>query len=63
MTRKDYVMLAETISEVLDELTGSFAYENVVTIMTIHANKLADRLAKDNKAFDRTRFLKACGVV
>jgi hypothetical protein len=54
MTRKDYVMIAQVISE-SQGLTRSDIIDTV-------AERLADALAIDNPRFDRARFLAACGV-
>ena len=48
MTRKDYVLIAEVFSRFTEG-------EEI-------ARALAGALASDNDRFDRTRFLKACGV-
>jgi hypothetical protein len=53
MTRKDYVLIAETINALASE-----KYAN----MHIVASALADALAGDNPNFDRERFITACGV-
>ena len=53
MTRKDYVMIADTI--------GGMTYLSETDRATI-AHDFADQLAQDNVRFDRARFLTACGV-
>lgn len=53
MTRKDYVMIANTI--------GGMTYLSEIDRATI-AYDFADQLAKDNPRFDTARFLTACGV-
>ena len=53
MTRKDYVMIADTI--------GGMTYLNETDRATI-AHDFADQLEQDNPRFDRDRFLTACGV-
>jgi len=56
MTRKDYVLIAETIKEA-HRLTSEKAGAGVVAYM------LANTLQADNPRFDRARFLDACGVM
>ena len=53
MTRKDYVMIAETLA------TAWWGNEYVKSSV-VHT--LADTLEADNLRFDRARFLTACGV-
>ena len=53
MTRKDYVMIAETIATSWHHSAESKAYI---------AYKFADMLEEDSPRFDRHRFLVACGV-
>jgi len=62
MTRKDYVMIAETIK-------GSINYEQSfnnnqagVNSLKFLALTLSSLLEEDNPRFDRARFLTACGV-
>ena len=54
MTRKDYVMIAKTISN-MDECIDSQS-------LRILAEAFAIELKEDNARFDRRRFLTACGV-
>jgi hypothetical protein len=53
MTRKDYVMIADTIATSWHASADSKADL---------AYKFADVLEADNPRFDRARFLTACGV-
>ena len=59
MTRKDYVRFAAMFKSLRSQLmflrNSGLVLENV-------ANKTADIFEQDNPAFDRARFLKACGV-
>lgn len=70
MTRKDYVMLALTLRLDAAHLRlPTYSYPSMsewekgaydqwnTTVLAI-----ADALKEDNKAFDKPRFLKACGV-
>lgn len=56
MSRKHYVMIAERIAR------NAEAGMDVLTLSCL-AQDLACDFAQDNPAFDRTRFLKACGAV
>lgn len=56
MTRKDYVMIAKAL-----ELAG--LHVDPQHQRTWLAEYLATRLHEDNERFDRSRFLKAAGVV
>jgi hypothetical protein len=59
MTRKDYVMIADTIKTARKvELTNGTVLVSVAHL----ANTLATELEIDNPRFDRARFLDACGV-
>ena len=59
MTRKDYVLLADTIKNAR-KVEGDMG---AVLVSVAHlANTLATELAIDNPRFDRHRFLIACGV-
>lgn len=72
MTRKDYVLLAEAIAQFTRDLDAddlittsekgrAILSGERVAAQTI-AHRLADLFALDNPRFDRSRFLKACGV-
>ncbi len=67
MTRKDYVLIAETLLAERMRVIDSREYddgerEDYETQCERDARALADALANDNPRFDRERFLKACGV-
>ena len=53
MTRKDYNLLANTIS---------VSWFGSAELKWTFAVNLADKLAEDNPRFDKSRFLTACGV-
>ena len=58
MTRKDFQLIADAITETRAlEPTGS--PEAVLALIT---DIFADKLAGTNPAFDRDRFLTACGL-
>jgi hypothetical protein len=53
MTRKDYVMIADTIAT---------SWHHSADSKADLAYRFADALEADNPRFDRHRFLVACGV-
>ena len=55
MTRKDYILIAEVLSNYSD-VNGVVIERDEIAV------KLADALAQDNPRFDRRRFLVASGV-
>jgi hypothetical protein len=59
MTRKDYELIARAISEV-SKLTMN--PQASIAVRTVAAN-IAMHLVSQNDRFDRSKFLKACGVV
>lgn len=59
MTRKDYVMIAETLRQNRKDFNEG---EDGLMLLTILAHQLANGLEADNPRFDRARFLVACGV-
>jgi hypothetical protein len=56
MSKRDYEAIAQVL---LSERTAIAVREQVRTAI---ARQLAGMMATDNAMFDRTRFLKACGV-
>lgn len=58
MTRRDYVLLTEALAEALTIMND----EHMAEAVRRTARVLADRLGRDNKAFDRERFLRDCGI-
>lgn len=73
MTRKDYVMIAETIRELLGDIereSGPMAVcDRTRALMAGEhlgvrhvAMRLGDQLRQDNPRFDHTRFMAACGL-
>ena len=59
MTRKDYVLIAETLANLMNDFNNGG--EDSVSLSLV-AQELADALQGDNPRFDRARFLDACGV-
>jgi len=67
MTRKDYVLIADAIRQLLADIDREPAgMREVLTGERIGvrsvALRLADQLRQDNPRFDRTRFIEACGL-
>lgn len=60
MTRKDYVMIADSIKASRENWEG-FTPEAQDAIDGL-ARSLSSKLQADNDRFDRARFLNACGV-
>ena len=52
MTKKDYILIAQTINDSFDIPFSDSE--------TAFINKLADRLIKDNPLFNKTKFLTEC---
>jgi hypothetical protein len=72
MTRKDYVMIADTIRELLADIdrdgSGAIHSDKIPHVLAgerigVHtlAMRLGEQLRQDNPRFDRTRFMAACG--
>lgn len=68
MTRRDYELITDTIKPYTQDnfFTDKSLSEERKSDMRTYARHLtktlANRLAEDNKAFDKDRFLKDCGV-
>lgn len=58
MTRKDYIAAAELLRRVAKTHNDPLCERVCLSVAT----GLADIFAQDNRRFDRTRFLLACGV-
>lgn len=59
MTRRDYVLLAETIRHSLEECDTE---EQVWTVEAVR-DRIARALSDDNPRFDTARFVEACEVL
>jgi hypothetical protein len=59
MTRKDYVLIANTLANLMKDFNNGG--DDTVSLALV-SHELADVLASDNPRFDRIRFLAACGV-
>ncbi len=59
MTRKDYVLIAESLSNLMSDFNN--CGDDSVSLSLV-VGELADTLQADNPRFDRARFLEACGV-
>lgn len=61
MTRRDYVLIAAAIRQLIAE-TPSLSHSEYVNGIRDAAKELANALKKENPRFDRYRFLAACGL-
>ena len=62
MTRKDYVMIAETIKGSINYEQSFNKNQDGANALKFLAITLASTLEADNPRFERARFLSACGV-
>jgi|LauGreDrversion2_6_1035139.scaffolds.fasta_scaffold271186_2 hypothetical protein len=73
MTRKDYILIAETLRGLLADIERESApmavCDRTRALMAGEhlgvrhvAMRLGDQLRQDNPRFDRTRFIEACGL-
>jgi hypothetical protein len=58
-SKKHYIAIAREIAELLKDMEGSNTAINAIALL---ASRLACIFKDDNPAFDRERFLRACGV-
>jgi hypothetical protein len=61
VTRKDFVLIADVLRIAGKRANIPGAIPDMVRLSML-ANDMASELARTNGAFDRERFLKACGV-
>ena len=57
MTRKDYNLIAQAITETREAVGNDSAVQETLDLTT---DRLANWLSAENPGFDRTKFLKAC---
>ncbi len=64
MTRKDYVLIAAALKEARMHwlIPGPTDAPSFRAGIKAAAKEIAGALARDNSAFQRQRFLKACGL-
>lgn len=62
MTRKDYVAIAAALKQARSFQATTQAAKDFNCGIQTAANRIAEHCALDNAAFDRARFMKACGV-
>lgn len=58
LSKKHYVAIASELKTAYEDIGDDGAATTMVALI----RRLSDVFAKDNTAFDRARFLKACGV-
>jgi hypothetical protein len=61
MTRKDYALIAQTISDHKRMMPVNRRKQEVEIDALAH--RLSERLVQDNERFDKAKFLEACGIV
>lgn len=64
MSKKDYILIAGVIEESTKraELMSGQKFCEATATLAVFAECLADELKRDNQAFNRARFLTACGL-
>jgi hypothetical protein len=70
MTRKDYVLIADTIAQFSRDIAndegltlstnGKAVLSGERAALQTIAHRLAEQLRQDNPSFDRSRFINAC---
>jgi hypothetical protein len=61
MTKKDYIVIAETLNKLVKGLEQQFSRHHLGVVREL-VNKLSDEFQEDNPQFDRKIFWKACGL-
>jgi len=61
MTRKDYVLIAKTLNELVKGVEQDFSKHHMGVLREL-VNNLSDRLIEDNPNFNRAKFWEACGL-
>ena len=65
MTRRDYELIAAVFRAEPEILSQFYKGDALGAALATHdnlASGIAERIARDNPAFDRARFLRDCGV-
>jgi hypothetical protein len=62
MTRKDYVLIAESIKGAINYESNFNENKDKAEALNYLALRLSSAFENDNPRFDRDRFLTACGV-
>lgn len=65
MTHKDYELIVKALKTAADRIRicePEDAQKDLLDGIGYAADYLVDSLASDNPRFDRTKFLKACGI-
>ena len=62
MTRRDYILIAQAIKDSLSTYNAELAKNERLAITDV-SYTLASALQAENQAFDKKRFLQACGTV
>lgn len=62
MTKKDYIKIADAFHRRVDLANALQTRAERITHLHEMAVDLCDVFEQDNEAFDRARFMKACGL-
>jgi hypothetical protein len=62
MTRKHFIMMADTIRRQVDKAKGTALEKEWLPELKEQANDIASICAKSNPRFNRSRFFRACGL-
>jgi len=62
MTRKDYELIAKVFSKAQTSIDAGEIHYTAETLIQMLVLIMGEALATTNPAFDRARFLSACGV-
>jgi hypothetical protein len=61
MTKKDYIVIAETFNKLVKGVEQDFSKHHMGVIREL-VNNLSDEFQADNRHFNRDIFWKACGL-
>lgn len=62
MTRKDYQLIAGTISKLAQGLNSEECFKGHIPVIRELVNTLSDKLEEDNPRFNRATFWRACAL-